>query len=150
MGEINKNKIIICDIDGTIANLEHRLHFIKDGNRDWDSFYEEMVNDEPITDVMQKVAEHNLPIILVSGRPGNYRQLTEAWLSDNLTFGYEHLLMRPAGDYRQDDIIKEEIYTKCIEPYHDVELVYDDRPRVIRMWERLGLKVVDCGSGIEF
>lgn len=150
MEELVKTKVVLCDIDGTIADLTHRRHRVTDGNKEWDLFHEEAIYDEPITDVMEKVAEHNLPIILVTGRPGNYRHLTEAWLSDNLTFGYDHLLMRPAGDFRADDIIKEEIYTKAIEPYHTVEVIYDDRPRVIRMWRKLGLKVIDCGDGVEF
>ena len=53
--------IIICDIDGTIANVEHRLHYIRnpDGSKkshkdsDWDSFHAECVNDEPYKDVIE-------------------------------------------------------------------------------------------------
>ena len=32
---MNQKKYVVCDIDGTIANLEHRLHFVfnEDGTR---------------------------------------------------------------------------------------------------------------------
>ena len=58
---MSDKNIIICDIDGTIANLQHRLHFIKnpDGTmkpyaeRDWDSFNAACVDDEPYKDVME-------------------------------------------------------------------------------------------------
>ena len=58
---VHDKKIIICDLDGTIANLQHRLHYIKnaDGTKkkykdaDWDSFHKACVDDEPYTDVIQ-------------------------------------------------------------------------------------------------
>ena len=48
-------KIIICDIDGTIANLQHRLHYIRnpEGTKDWDSFHNTCLDDEPYRDVIQ-------------------------------------------------------------------------------------------------
>ena len=44
---------IVCDIDGTIANLSHRLHFIQPeegGKKDWDSFFAGVSDDEPKCD----------------------------------------------------------------------------------------------------
>ena len=61
MKSVYDRNIIICDIDGTIANVQHRLHFIKnlDGTmkpyaeRDWDSFNAACVDDEPYKDVIE-------------------------------------------------------------------------------------------------
>ena len=39
---------IICDIDGTLADLHHRLHHIKNGNKNWDAFFAEVKDDLPI------------------------------------------------------------------------------------------------------
>jgi len=58
---MSDKNIIICDLDGTIANLQHRLHFIKnpDGSKkshkdaDWDSFHKACVDDEPYGDVIE-------------------------------------------------------------------------------------------------
>jgi hypothetical protein len=61
------------------------------------------------------------------------------------------LYMRKAGDYRSDDIVKEEIFNKYFGDVKDrVLCVFDDRPRVIRMWRRIGIPVFDCGLGVEF
>ena len=34
---MSEKKIVICDIDGTIANNDHRQHFLE-GKKDWDGF----------------------------------------------------------------------------------------------------------------
>ena len=38
-------KVIIFDVDGTIANVEHRRHFVNQKPADWKSFRAETVND---------------------------------------------------------------------------------------------------------
>ena len=43
----------IFDIDGTLADCSHRLHYISGENKDWDTFYKECVNDKPIMDVVE-------------------------------------------------------------------------------------------------
>jgi hypothetical protein len=57
--------------------------------------------------------------------------------------------MRKASDFRPDDVIKQEILEKHFKK-DNVELVIEDRPRVIRMWKRNGLKVQQVGTGEEF
>ena len=57
--------------------------------------------------------------------------------------------MRAANDTRQDYIIKEEIYRDAIEPYYDVRGVFDDRPSVVAMWRRLGLRVYHVNDGFQ-
>ena len=47
--------------------------------------------------------------------------------------------MRAGQDRREDSIIKKEILDKM--PKAKIELVLDDRPRVIRMWRDNGLEV---------
>ena len=103
---ISQKKIIICDLDGTLANVQHRLHHIKnsDGtmkpykNRDWDSFNKACVEDEVYKDVreilwdmydagrkhgerpadLQKVSDRF--IYFFSGRSEAVRKETEEWL----------------------------------------------------------------------
>jgi phosphoglycolate phosphatase-like HAD superfamily hydrolase len=41
-------KTVIFDLDGTLADLTHRLHYVKNGNRNWDKFFEECDKDLPI------------------------------------------------------------------------------------------------------
>lgn len=144
------NKLVVCDIDGTIADIEHRRHHVQKEPKDWKAFFAEMDKDTVREDVKQslkELEEAGHDIIFVSARPEDYREVTEKWLMDNL--GYNFVLMRKSGDKRDDVIVKQEIYDKYLKQYNVVK-VFDDRPKVIRMWQSNGLQVVDCGDGVEF
>lgn len=143
-------QIVVCDIDGTIANIDHRLHHVQKEPKDWKSFFSEMDKDTVREDVKQMLtdfAEAGHDIVFVSARPEDYREVTEKWLMDNL--GYNFVLMRPKGDKRPDTMVKADIYKKYLAHYN-IKTVIDDRPSVIRMWRELNLPVIDVGKGIEF
>lgn len=144
--------IIVCDIDGTIADGSHRVHHLKTTPKDWKKYFSLLHLDSPIVDVISDVTtdSHELGahVILVSARPEDYREETIEWLNKH-DVTYDALVMRRSGDSRDDDIVKEEIYNKYLKQYNILK-VYDDRPRVIRMWKSKGLEVVDCGDGVEF
>ena len=146
--------IIICDIDGTLANIEHRRHFVSKEPKDHKNFYANMKDDELRVEVMDSVMRHELDgyeIFLVSGRPEEYRDVTEAWLekkAQGYRF-YKTLFMRPRGDHRPDTQVKKEIYDRYFKNFN-VYKVIDDRPSVIRMWREQGLEVIDVGDGVEF
>lgn len=144
--------VIVSDLDGTLADVDHRRHFVSEKPKDYRSFYESMVMDGVRYDVLERVEEavekHDSELIIVSARPDNYREKTEKWLTEH-GIEYSALLMRKVGDHRPDVVIKEEIYNMHLKG-RDIRLVFDDRPRVIRMWESFGLQVENCGDGVEF
>lgn len=155
-----KKGIVIFDLDGTLANVDHRRHYIKQEPKDWKSFFAEIVNDTPrqeIVDMLMKYEGEGYEIFIVSGRPEggrsntDGREQTEAWLEK--TFKgykpYKALFMRRSDDKRPDTEVKKEIYDKCFKNY-PVHKVIDDRPSVIRMWKEQGLDVIDVGDGVEF
>ncbi len=79
-------------------------------------------------------------IIIASGREDICRDATyEAVKKIVPEF---HLFMRPAGDKRQDRIIKGELFDKYIRNNFNVHCVYDDRDSVVSLW-RNELKL-DC------
>jgi hypothetical protein len=41
--------------------------------------------------------------------------------------------MRGEKDHRPDEIVKEEIYHKYIEPEYNVVAIFDDRDKVVKM-----------------
>jgi len=144
---------VIYDIDGTLADIEHRRHFVQQDKKDWKSFFEGMAYDVPRDDILKQLEQDikdGYEILLVSGRPDNYRNITENWLKMyNLDIAYTHLFMRKATDKRPDTDVKRDIYNKYLKIYNIVKVV-DDRPSVIRMWRDLGLNVVDVGNQVEF
>ena len=149
---MEKKKAIIVDLDGTLANVEHRRHFLKETPPDWRSFNESMVTDtvnewcHTLMKRMQGGTYGGRSILLVSGRGEEYRPHTEDWLEE-LIIDYDKLLMRPAGDFRADEIIKREIYEEKIKDFYDVLFVIDDRSKVVKMWRSLGLVCLQCCEG---
>jgi predicted secreted acid phosphatase len=151
-----KNPAIIIDIDGTLANIEHRVHYVRNGRKDWPKFFQELHKDTVRQDVKAVYDLYyalrnrfGLQIILVSGRGAETELATRKWLLDN-GIAYSALYMRRKNDYRDDTVIKEEIYHQYIEPRYNTILVIDDRPKVVRMWQRNRLNVLDVGNGVEF
>lgn len=135
---------VIFDIDGTLADLSHRLHLIKhDGKKDYKAFFDSIPMDEPIKPVawLARVVAVNSNIIFVTGRPDSHRTETLKWLETHLGDAGKNpaLYMRKTGDYRTDDIIKHQLLKQIIADGYSPFLVIDDRPRVVEMWRKLGL-----------
>lgn len=126
-------KAIICDLDGTLADIVHRNPYDA-------STCEKDTLNLAVGNLLKLYHKQNYKILLVSGRKDEYREPTLRWL-DNHQITFDHLLMRKHADTRKDSIIKEEIYNENIKDKYFVEFILDDRPQVIRMWRSLGLVV---------
>lgn len=146
--------VVICDLDGTLCNIDHRLHFTKQTPKDWKGFFADIPQDEVRLDVLDKLfalEEAGNKVVFVSARPEDYRDVTEAWLEKTFN-GYnldKALIMRESNDKRPDTMVKSDIYDKYLKKMNIVK-VFDDRPSVIRMWREKGLEVEDVGKGQEF
>lgn len=55
--------------------------------------------------------------------------------------------MRRADDERDDAIVKYEIYRDFIAPEFDVQIAFDDRDRVVKMWRQVGLTCAQVDYG---
>lgn len=139
---------VIFDIDGTLANIKHRLHNIKDGKKDWDAFNNAMWCDVLKTDIhalYKMCSDAGYKIMIVTGRKEQYRNDTQAWLwSHGITF--EQLYMRPDGDHRSDVDIKQEIFDNHIDG-KDVLFAVDDRDRVVEMWRANNITCLQVQKG---
>lgn len=145
-----KYKAILIDLDGTLANCEHRR--VKatrdDGSMDWDDFFQGMENDG-LNDWCHKLMQNMqmcAHMIIVSGRSEAHRKVTEAWLKKH-NIRYDALHMRPEKDRRPDTEVKLEIYQQKIKPQFDVVFAVDDRKCVVDMWRTEGLVCLDCAGG---
>lgn len=149
-----KRSAIIFDIDGTLADCEHRRHHVTGKKKDWDAFYSEMEKDpckENVIHLLLRFATSNkfkrTPILLVTGRPERYREITYDWIVDKIGYFFRDIYMRPDGDSTPDDELKKKIYMEQIEPLYDVKLVLDDRDKVVKMWRSLGLECWQVAEG---
>lgn len=142
-------KIYVFDLDGTIANLDHRLHYITSGRKNWDAFFLACNEDSPnlwIINLMRLCATDS-NILILSGRNESVREVTQAWLNKHKVPICD-LVMRPAKDFRSDDILKIEMLRAYLEKHPDfeVEFIVDDRQKVVDMWRREGFNVLQCNA----
>jgi len=139
---------VIFDIDGTLANIDHRLHHITGDKKDWDEFSNWMHLDRLKEDIyalymMCKFSGYN--IMVVTGRFERYRSITEEWLKlRGITF--KHLYMRPDGDYSPDYEIKQRILDEHIAD-KKVLFAVDDRDRVVEMWRSNNITCLQVQKG---
>lgn len=136
--------IYIVDIDWTLANSEHRQHFME-WKKDRNSFFNSMSKDtiiEPVKEVINILRSQWNTIIIVSGRPNTYWDITEERLFSNDVY-YDYLLMRKSRDNRKDTEVKKDIYDNCIKR-NSVSAVFDDRKSVIDMRRSQWLYVFNC------
>ncbi len=151
-------KVVICDLDGTIADCTHRLHFVKGVEKpDWDSFFDACVDDKPILPIIELVRslqKSGYQIAFLSGRSDRVMAKTVQWLSLNgfdPGRDYEYLGMRKHGDHRPDDIVKMELFTELqvsmLIGCERIFCVIDDRKRVVDMWRKIGLTCLQVAEG---
>ena len=145
-----KERYVIFDIDGTIANIEHRQHLLKQHPRDWVTFKKRIPLDTPHHDIiwLLKILSTFTRIFIVTGREGSEedRKSTVDWLHRHDVV-FEELHMRPAEDYRDDSIIKREILAKLRAQHGEPIMVFDDRDRVVEMWRQEGVRCLQVAPG---
>ncbi|MGV6819248.1 MAG: phosphatase domain-containing protein [Parvularcula sp.] len=138
---------IICDLDGTLALIEHRRHLIEGRNKKWDLFFKACPDDKPnwpiIHSVRSLMASGDHRIEIWSGRSDEVRAETETWLRQHGLGGLP-LRMRPAGCYTPDNQLKEEwLLSEDQKP----DLVFDDRDKVVAMWRSHGIVCAQVAPG---
>ena len=136
---LKNKKAIICDCDGTICLLNGRDPF------DFESAKNDILN-EPVANLIRMYKNEGYEIIIVSAREEKFQSLTEVWLN-KYSIPYDHIFLRSDNDYRADDIIKREIYEQKIKSNWDIEVVLDDRNRVVKMWREIGLSCLQVNEG---
>lgn len=138
--------IVVFDLDGTIANINHRLHYIQKEPKDWESFFSKATEDSPNSwaEALIKALDYDgYFIVIVSGRPERTRADTEKWLEQNNIPCHQLFLVRKDGDHAPDDLLKQK-WLDAFEQKNDIEFVVDDRQRVVDMWRRNGLVCLQC------
>ena len=139
---------IVVDLDGTLADCNHRLHFIEQPKKDWKSFFNHCNEDsviEPVRELINMLKTKYM-IIILTARPDISKEATVKWLDDN-NIEYDALFMRGKNDYRKSPVVKSDLIEemKC----HDYIPIYaiEDRDDCIDMFNSLGiftLKVCNC------
>ena len=145
---------IIFDLDGTLADCEHRRHLVSKDRRDpqWDEFFRRCTADKPIRPIINifntLVDSREHSIALWSGRSEAVRTETEHWIRRYIGHDAAEvpLLMRPIGENTPDDELKE-LWLSRTDVMSRPHLVFDDRNKVVAMWRRHGITCVQVAEG---
>jgi phosphoglycolate phosphatase-like HAD superfamily hydrolase len=134
------------DIDGTLSDPSHRLHHIQKKPKDWRAFFAACDGDAPIPHMIDLAQMLPAPVVCLSGRSDECRQLTVEWLTKHgvLIHG---LFMRKAGDYRDDSVVKVELLAEAREAGFEPIMIFEDRKRVVDVWRKLGIPCAQIADG---
>jgi uncharacterized HAD superfamily protein len=134
----------IFDIDDTLSDSSERDHYLRAPNKNWDSYYSELVNDNPILSAVEVLkalyaAEHR--IILCTGRPERYRNLTVQWLQTHNVPADALYMRQKSEQYLRNAEIKRILLAQIIQDGYSPKAVFEDNPHSVEMWREAGLQV---------
>ncbi len=93
--------LAVFDVDGTLADVRHRLHHIARRPKDWDAFFTAARDDPPLETgvALARESARACEVVYVTGRPERCRADTLEWLRcHDVPDG--RLTMRRSGDRR--------------------------------------------------
>jgi len=156
--------MLILDLDGTICDDRHRRHFIPP--KMWTEYHALIPMDEPHMPTVRmaqgftttfRTAGH---ILIVTGRPERYRQVTMEWLTKHtplLLSETDTILMRPDDDFRQAPEVKVDLLKRWAATEHDLPIekltgkepwaAIDDHEGVCDAYAALGITTFNINFG---
>jgi hypothetical protein len=156
--------LYIFDLDGTLALIEHRRHFVESEKPseenphpykkpDWKAFYAACVDDLPNVPVIRTLkilAEADVDVWVFSGRSDEVREETEAWLErwTSMSPWTTALQMRKEGDYTPDDKLKKQWLDSMLDIDRErLVAIFEDRDRMVKMWRDNGIACFQVAPG---
>lgn len=159
----------IYDIDGTLANIEHRAQYVrvpKGTKKDWKSFFhpDNMMQDQPydhVVQILKAFRNKGVPAIYCTGRPEHLRKTTLEWLDKHVENFFpeteyrpffqkeisKRLFMRPSDDHGDDSVVKPNLVRQIIEIYGQPLAMFEDRDRVVAAVRAMGVPVFQVQEG---
>lgn len=156
-GDPLKQRAVIFDLDGTLADSFHRLMpkewwvTCTDAQRaEWNQRGRQDAVIQPIAELFHSMGHAGYFRIILTARDQQSREPTKDWLRDN-HLKPELLLLRPDHWKRKsgslDPQMKREVYLEQIAPWYDVVFTVEDRTCCVEMWRELGLTCLQNVKG---
>lgn len=147
--------LYIFDLDGTLADITHRIHYIREQKpRDWRAFFAACADDAPNRPVIHTMRRLSFTsdVWVWSGRSDEAREATLTWLVKHThldaTDAVAALRMRREGDYTPDEELKASwLAGMNVIDRQRLVAVFDDRDRVVAMWRRHGVPCFQVAPG---
>ncbi|MBN9158419.1 MULTISPECIES: phosphatase domain-containing protein [unclassified Microbacterium] len=143
--------VVLLDLDGVIADAEHRQRFLHQDEPDWTGFYAGVGADGVIAAgrALAGAVDGGLAVLILTGRVDDVSSATRAWLEEN-RIRWDMLICRPAQeddearhavDYKRDEIAQ--LRRLGYEP----ALAADDNRKIVAMYEQEGIPTLYVPSG---
>jgi hypothetical protein len=146
-------RTVIVDIDGTISKVGDRVKYLLQEPKDWDSFYNNCLEDEPVIEMIDLVYNlflQSYEIVFCTGRRESCREDTINWIDNYFepeVAIFSKLLMRPDKDHRHDAEIKPELLKNAGVELDTIAFVLEDRNSMVKKWRELGLICLQVAEG---
>ena len=144
---------VIVDLDGTLANIMHRIHFIEGKKRDNEGFYGSVAQDGVnrwCLDLIQNHLRSGLPVVIVSARAKECEYDTIAWLrraglDPLLSPSLSVQILRPNIKDNTPDV---DLKREWLRSYGKERILFavDDRARVVKLWRAEGITCLQCSD----
>ncbi|HSN06809.1 MAG TPA: HAD family acid phosphatase [Candidatus Angelobacter sp.] len=135
--------IVVLDVDGVLADVQHRLHHLERRPKDWAAFFAEMDDDAPLEEGVALARSHAAEghrIVYLTGRNEDHRATTRDWMERHgLPAG--RLVMRRADDRRPARVFKPAALRRIAQD-GPVLAVIDDDAAVVEVLRRDGWPAV--------
>lgn len=157
---------VVFDLDDTLADSTARVkkYLYEPGgygvigrrikNPDWESFFAECVNDEPIESTLnlaKLLYTSGCNIKIWTARCASVREQTELWLDKHFRVfaarDHTDLLMRPEGVRADDDELKKMWLDTHKAMGWVPDIVFEDRTRMVDMYRAEGITCYQVKEG---
>jgi hypothetical protein len=144
--------ILILDLDGTLCDMNHRVHLAQ--AKQWDEFHAGLEQDGVHEDVL--LVLRFLPafvrVIVVTGRPMAHYAATVAWLRKHELWGMvDSIMMRPDTNFMKDHDLKlwllDEFFEGREKWTNRIIAALDDKGSVIEAFRNAGINAWQVRQG---
>lgn len=145
-GKHDGEPFIICDLDGTLADISHRSAYDTS-----DKILRDTPNEYLVYQLTAAIQDMGIRVLFFSGRKQAAMEPTLQWLNNLFDEKDFSLYMRADGDNRKDYVVKYEMFQEAVGSVGgNVLAVYDDRPQVNDLFLSLGLPLYSLSKGVWF
>lgn len=149
MQTTQNKRVVVCDIDGTVSVLgENRARLLRQSVVDWNTFYADPFDDEPISKactIVRRLIDNGVSVIFSTSRRESVRGKTIGWLREHICEDITDsmLLMRPDDCYDDESVQKVQgVLSRYTEK--DIAIVLDDNENILRAWKNRHVPVLNA------
>lgn len=146
-----KQDVILVDMDGTLCDIDHRLHFIEGDDKDFRAFYAACDKDGINTwclFLIKALLKDDYIVTLLTARSKEVEGKTHKWLGNIFDMDHDRIVLamvREEGDYTPDFRLKRDYLLKLGK--ERILFAVDDRNQVVKMYREEGIPVLQCADG---